>query len=98
MECHVLSDGRRVFTQTEMVRVLTAGKGSTNLDVHVKGNPLITDELAAKKIVEFKIAGNPQIAKGREATVLIEICDKLRVAQCVKRGKTVKGMYKAISS
>src|ERR1700719_1582049 len=52
MECHVLSDGRRVFTQTEMVRVLTAGKGSTNLDVHVRGNPLITNELAAKKIVE----------------------------------------------
>lgn len=76
MECHVLSDGRRVFTQTEMVRVLTAGKGSTNLDVHVRGNPLITDELSAKKIVEFKIPGNPQIAKGREATVLIEICDR----------------------
>src|SRR6267142_2492559 len=51
MECHVLNDGRRVFTQTEMVRVLTAGKGSTNLDVHVRGNPLITHEIAAKKIV-----------------------------------------------
>jgi hypothetical protein len=76
MECHVLNDFRRVFTQTEMVRVLTAGKGSTNLDVHVRGNPLIDNELSAKKIVEFKIAGNPQIAKGREATVLIEICDK----------------------
>lgn len=88
MECHVLSDGRRVFTQTEMVRVLTAGKGSTNLDVHVKGNPLITDELAAKKIVEFKIPGNPQTAKGREATVLIEICDKYLEARDQKLLKT----------
>jgi hypothetical protein len=76
LECHVLNDGRRVFTQKEIVRVLTAGKGSTNLDVYVKGNPLITNELSEKKIVEFKIPGNPQLAKGREATVLIEICDK----------------------
>lgn len=88
MECHVLSDGRRVFTQKEMVRVLTAGKGSTNLDVHVKGNPLITNELAEKKIVEFKIPGNPQIAKGREATVLIEICDKYLEARDQKLLKT----------
>lgn len=76
LECHVLNDFRRVFTQTEMVRVLTAGKGSSNLDVHLRGNPLIDNELSAKKIVEFKIAGNPQVAKGREATVLVEICDK----------------------
>lgn len=88
MECHVLSDGRRVFTQTEMVRVLTAGKGSTNLDVHVRGNPMITNELAEKKIVEFKIPGNPQIAKGREATVLIEICDKYLEARDQKLLRT----------
>lgn len=85
LECHVLNDFRRVFTQTEMVRVLTAGKGSSNLDVHLRGNPLIDNELAAKKIVEFKIAGNPQIAKGREAIVLIEICDKYLEARDQKK-------------
>lgn len=88
MECHVLSDGRRVLTQTEMVRVLTAGKGSTNLDVHVRGNPLIDNELSVKKIVEFKIPGNPQTAKGREATVLIEICDKYLEARDQKLLRT----------
>lgn len=76
MECHVLNDGRRLFTQTEMTRVLTAGKGSTNLDVHLQGNPLINNEEAAKNIIEFRVPGNPQIAKGREATALIEICSK----------------------
>lgn len=88
LECHVLNDFRRVFTQTEMVRVLTAGKGSTNLDVHIKGNPLIDNELSAKKIVEFKIPGNPQVAKGREATVLIEICDKYLEARDQKLLRT----------
>jgi len=76
IECHVLNDGRRVFTQTEMVRVLTAGKGSSNLDVHLRGNPLIDNELSAKNIIEFKVPGNPQMAKGREATILVEICSR----------------------
>ncbi len=76
MECHVLSDGSRVFTQREIVRVLTAGKGSSNLNVHLKGNPLIDNELAVKKIKEFRVPGNPQVALGREATVLIEICSR----------------------
>jgi P63C domain len=76
MECHVLSDGRRVFTQREIVRVLTAGKGSSNLSVHIQGNPLIDSELVLKKIIEFKIPGSPQIAAGREATDLIELCSK----------------------
>ncbi len=31
LECHVLSDGRRVFTQGEVVRVLTGGTESSNL-------------------------------------------------------------------
>lgn len=32
MECHVLNDLRRVFTQREIVRVLSGGRESGNLD------------------------------------------------------------------
>src|SRR4029077_14068582 len=39
MECHVLSDGRRAFTQREMVRVLSAGRESGNLAPYLDRNP-----------------------------------------------------------
>lgn len=76
MECHVLSDGRRVFTQREMVRVLSRGRESGNLSAYLERNPLITKEEVAGDEIRFKIPGNPTTAIGREATTLIEICEK----------------------
>jgi hypothetical protein len=75
LDCHVLNDERRVFTQGEMVRALTGGTDSSNLARYLSRNPLITDDLSGGPI-RFQIAGNPQLALGSEATLLIEICER----------------------
>lgn len=75
LDCHVLNDGRRVFTQGEMVRALTGGTDSSNLARYLSRNPLITDDLSGGPI-RFQIPGNPQLALGSEATLLIEICER----------------------
>ena len=80
MECHVLDDHRRVFTQREMVRVL-AGVGEGNLPKYLKGNPLITNDIALEPVIRFKVPGTQFIAHGREATTLIEICSKYQEAR-----------------
>jgi hypothetical protein len=76
VECHVLSDGRRVFTQREIVRVLTHGRESGNLGAYLDTNPLINKDSFAGDEIRFKIPGLPTTAIGREATSLIEICEK----------------------
>jgi P63C domain len=76
MECHVLSDGRRVFTQGEVVRVLTRGVDSSNLKRYLGGNPLIVNVESVGQIIPFKVPANPTLANGSEATRLIEICEK----------------------
>src|ERR1017187_1581185 len=68
MECHVLSDGRRVFTQREIVRVLTAGRDSGNLAKEIEGNPLITNVDSLGEIIRFKVPGTQFLAFGREST------------------------------
>ena len=75
LECHVLNDGRRVFTQGEMVHALTGGTESSNLARYLGRNPLISDDLSGGPI-RYQIPGNPQIAIGSEATLLIEICER----------------------
>ena len=75
LDCHVLNDERRVFTQGEMVRALTGGTDSSNLARYLRRNPLITDDLSGGPI-RFQIPGNPQLALGSEATLLIEICER----------------------
>jgi len=75
LDCHVLNDERRVFTQGEMVRALTGGTDSSNLSRYLRRNPLITDDLSGGPI-RFQIPGNPQLAVGSEATLLIEICER----------------------
>ena len=72
--CHVLNDGRRVFTQGEMVRAITGGADSSNLGRYLRRNPLIEEGFSGGPI-RFQIPGNPQIAIGSEATLLIEICE-----------------------
>ena len=71
----MLNDERRVFTQGEMVRALTGGTDSSNLARYLSRNPLITDDLSGGPI-RFQIPGNPQLALGSEATLLIEICER----------------------
>lgn len=73
-ECHVLNDGRRLLTQGEVVRVLTGGVDSSNLRRYLAANPL-WDDSAEDRSIQFKVPGNPQIATGYEATLLVEICD-----------------------
>jgi hypothetical protein len=50
LDCHVLNDERRVFTQGEMVRDLTGGTDSSNLARYLRRNPLITDDLSGGPI------------------------------------------------
>lgn len=76
IECHVLSDLRRVLTQREVVRVLTGGRESGNISPYLSGNPLIDKDLVAGRTFQFKIAQQPTLATGYEATLLIDICTK----------------------
>jgi hypothetical protein len=76
LECHVLNDLRRVFTQREVVRVLTGGRESGNLQTYLDANPLVSSDFRVGAIANFKVPGNPTIAIGYEATILIEICEK----------------------
>ena len=41
MECHVLNDFRRVFTQREIVKAISGGRESGNLGRYLARNPLI---------------------------------------------------------
>jgi hypothetical protein len=74
-ECHVLSDGRRVLTQSEVVRVLTGGRERGSLGRYMEAQPLYTRELLEGRTVRFRVPNNPQFAIGYEATLLIEICE-----------------------
>jgi hypothetical protein len=74
-ECHVLSDGRRVLTQGEVVKVLTGGTESSNLGRYLRRVPIYEDSMLAGRTVQFRVPGNPQLARGYEAELLIEICD-----------------------
>ncbi len=87
VECHVLSDFRRVFTQREVVRVLTRGRESGNLSAYLDRNPLINKDEIAGDEIRFKIPQNPTIAIGREATRIIEICEKYLQAREQKKLK-----------
>ena len=77
ISCHVLSDGKRVFAQREVVGALTGNKKG-GLERYLTANNL-SDYLNAedinKKIVQFIVPGTQAEAMGFEATLLIEICD-----------------------
>lgn len=76
LECHVLSDGRRVFTQREVTKAISGGRTSGDLKVYLSRNPLVDHALVAAAAFQFAIPANPTPANGYEATLLIEICDK----------------------
>jgi len=75
LDCHVLNDLRRVLSQGQVVRALTGGRDSSNLTRYIEGNPLLPDDLLDGRTVQFRVPGNPQVAIGIDATLLIEICD-----------------------
>jgi hypothetical protein len=83
-ECHVLSDGRRVLTQREMVRVISGGRDSSNLARYLDRNPLYGSERLKGKIIPFAQAGLSTPSHGYEATVLVEICDSYLQARAEK--------------
>jgi hypothetical protein len=64
-----------VFTQGEMVRAITGGTESSNLARYLRANPLIEEDFSGGPI-RFQVPGNPQVAIGSEATLLIEICER----------------------
>lgn len=82
LECHVLSDGKRVFTQREIVKLLSGGgRESGGLDRYIENIPLNTSDLNAVPAIEFKIPGTGGNGIGREATFLIELCDRYLEAE-----------------
>jgi len=87
IECHVLSDERRVFTQREVVRVLSGGRESGNLSRYLDRNPLYTNQFDSGPTVDFRIPGSPVIAKGYEATLLVEVCELYLEARHQKKLK-----------
>jgi hypothetical protein len=75
LECHVLSTGTRVFTQREVVKILSGGRESGNLQRYLSRNPL-TASLDLGPQIQFDVPGVQQIANGFDATTLVEICNR----------------------
>src|SRR5882762_4795545 len=75
VECHVLSDYRRVITQSEIVRAITGGR-NTNLSRYLARNPLLVNGVANSPPIRFVIPKKPIVPTAFEGTALIEICDK----------------------
>lgn len=76
LECHVLSDGRRVLTAREVVRALRGTRTNPpSVQRYLDALPAYRKGMFDPQIMHFRIPGLPQIAMGFEATVLIEICD-----------------------
>jgi P63C domain len=75
IECHVLSNGQRVLSQGQAVRLLTGGTDSSNLGRYLERLPLYRKGMLDGRTVRFRIPNNPTVATGVEATLLIEICE-----------------------
>ncbi len=74
LECHVLNTGQRVLTQREVVRVISGGRTSGNLQRYLQRNPLTATGFDSGPVIAFDAPGGRAV--GYEATLLIEICDK----------------------
>lgn len=60
----------------QLVRLLSGGgRESGGLSRYIDNIPLDTSKLSAVPVIEFKIPATGNIAIGREATFLIELCD-----------------------
>jgi P63C domain len=76
LECHVLNDGRRVITASEIVRILrgTNSKPSSP-QRYFDSIPDYRADMFDDRSMRFRVPGRPQLATGFEATVLIDMCD-----------------------
>jgi hypothetical protein len=68
IECHVLSDHRRVLTQREMVRVISGGRESSTIGRYLERHPLYGPERIEGRVIPFKQPGLAQLSHGYEAT------------------------------
>lgn len=84
LEGHVLSDGKRVLTQGEVVKVLTGGADTSNLKRYLERIPTFDQSMIAGRAVQFRVPGIPVVATGYEAEMLIEICDMYLAARDAK--------------
>lgn len=76
LECHVLSNYVRVLTQREVVRVLSGGRESGNLQRYLSRNPLTAENFDLGPDYQFTSPGTNLVANGFNATALVEICEK----------------------
>lgn len=77
LDCHVLDDGRRVFTQGEIVRAISGGRDSSDLGRYLRASPLKDLDFSGGPI-RFQIPGNPQLSlllnlRGRHFMPVAEI-------------------------
>jgi hypothetical protein len=93
VECHVLSDFRRVFTQREVVRILSAGRDSGNLQRYIRRNPLFDPQYLEERTFKFRVLPTAE-AFGYEAEHLIDICDHYIEAKL--RGELRSSQYKLV--
>jgi hypothetical protein len=96
LKCHVLNDGRRVFTHGEVVRALTGGTDSSNLNRYLSRLSGFEPGSLSSEPFQFVIPGVSQLATGYEATLLVEICDaylRARDAGQLKSGQLKLAQY-----
>jgi hypothetical protein len=89
VEAHVLNDERRVLTQREVVRVLSAGRDSGNLQGYLQSKVFADNPFDLGEMIQFRVPGTQFLANGYEATVLIELCERYLEARNlgILRGK-----------
>ncbi len=76
LECHVLSDGRRVLTAREVVRALRGTRSNPpSVQRYFDALPAYRKGMFDDRTMHFRIPGLPQVATGLESTVLIDMCD-----------------------
>jgi hypothetical protein len=72
LKCHVLNDGRRVFTQREVVRAISGGRVNGSYLQNIPGYDAAS---LSSRVIVFADPQGPQVNHGFEATLLIEICE-----------------------
>jgi hypothetical protein len=82
-ECHVLNNLKRVLTQREVVRVISGGRESGNLQRYLDRNPLTAKDFELGLNLQFLVPETHVTASGYEATVLVEICEKYLEARAL---------------
>ena len=76
LECHVLNDGRRVLASGSVVRALRGTESKpASLSRYLAALQTYEPGMLDGQMIRFRIPGNPTVAQGYEAKLLIEICD-----------------------